>query len=264
LLSLDPFYAANWQGAPLTGSRWGFIKVCQFGTSIQITPSGLPSGPTHLVFSIQDIITEESTYKQSVSETYSTTIESKFTYAGQQSNGITFGETVKEQLGSGSDKGSVGGSVTGTISGSATQTSITTNTQTMTVNYQGGFGIDYKTAITYSGTLDDVEPSTQTKGAAAGATVLPVASTDYFSVNDAIIINVNGSTAEAAIIASIQVGTSFTLSKPLANTHGAGEIVIPLWNEMNVDAYRDLQFGGIAFQDTNAKLGFFILPPRQF
>jgi hypothetical protein len=256
LLSLDPFYAAQWQGATLPPDRFAYIQPCTFGTEITVTQNGQDYADKHQTMTYQSLTSSEQTYKESFSYTYTATVDSKYTYSTTEGSGFNFSVGFMQNLGSqssggkGDDKGGATG--TGTQGSSGTSTSTTDVTQTTNVNYQMFQEVDYKTAVTYSGSLDDVNPVTQVKTSGAGTSILSVASTTYFYPTDVIIIDPNGSNMEVAVISSVQDGISFGLSVPLRNTHQSGEQVIPTWSYLQPNPYRDLLFGGIALQDTNA------------
>jgi hypothetical protein len=241
LLSLDPFYVAQWQGAAsLNGSRWSFIMQCIFGQEVQPFTVSNEVG-----YSLYTIVKSDTAYKQSASYTYSSSVESKYTYQSTQSNGIAFsvGGSVF-----GLGEGSMGGD-----SSSSTSAMSSSVAQGVKVGYQVSSGIDFQTATGYSGVLNDYSPSTiVTFNSDSGTTLLQVQSTNDFSSGEEIIVNPGHSTQEAATIQSIQLGIGFLLDQPLQNTHGNGEAVVCVWSKMLVNAFRDVLFGGIAFQDPSA------------
>jgi hypothetical protein len=219
---------------------------------------------------MSQILMTETTEKQSFAYTYNSSVESLYTYSDSQTSAFTFNLGFSTQQG-GSGNGSSGTGSGGSNnpklgvgfsvgqSNSTTASNTSTASQSVSVNYQVSTEVDYKTALTYTGALIDNNPSTTTKATPANSapsqTVLPVAATEYFAPNDQIIINPQNTlnpTTEIAVISSIQEGTSFTFASPLKNVHGPGEIVEAAWKAMKVTPYRDLLFGGIAFQDPNA------------
>jgi hypothetical protein len=201
---------------------------------------------------------------ESFSYAYNLSVEAQYSYSQMQGTNISFnaGFNSKDQGGQSGSSGGASGSFSGagTIKGSTTNTVTNTNTQTMSVSYQYSNTVNFATAVTFTAQLSDVNPSTKTMGvtgpSSKSPTVLPVASTEYFSANGQIIINPNTSTSEVATIASIQAGTSFTLSNPLQQTHQNGEPVWPAWPYMDVFQFQDLILGGIAFQNPRATPSF--------
>ncbi len=274
LLSLDPFYASGWQGADLSTFNTNSSGVARFQpiTSVNYGSTVLSDGapPANDPVTVQSVVSNETTYKQSYSLTYTSGIETKYSFTNTQSNSINFGVSIKEGVVQASGSGSQGSSSSTTISNSTSTT--------LSINYQSTASVDYKSVYTYTGSLNDNNPYTTTSGAAqAGATVLPIKSTTGLSVKDQIIINPNypfppktgtntfnasAPNTEVATIASIQTNASVTLTAPLKYAHVAAENVLPVWNEMTVNAYRDLLYGGLAFQDPNAAQPLrFVKPP---
>ena len=155
--------------------------------------------------------------------------------------------------GSGSSN-SVSGGVSGGGSVTNSSTSSTQTTSTLTATYQNKVGTDYKTTTTVTGTLFDQPLQTSVKGPSqSGQDVLQVASTTGFTPGQKVVIDYGQQTQEIATVASIQDGVSLTMSLPLGSSHYPGETVQPFWSQMIVNAYRDLIYGGIAFQDANAQ-----------
>src|SRR4051812_27993989 len=62
-------------------------------------------------------------------------------------------------------------------------------------------------------------------GAAAGATVLPVASTANFAVTDTIRVG-SGENVELAVITVVTAGVSLTVADPVTFAHAVGDAVV--------------------------------------
>jgi hypothetical protein len=95
--------------------------------------------------------------------------------------------------------------------------------------------------------------------ASKGQSSITVEGTAFFSPGDQVVINGPSATGpstnvEIVTIASVQeAASSLTLTAKLQQDHAFGEPVKALWNEMTIYAYRDLLFGGIAWQDPSAQ-----------
>jgi hypothetical protein len=140
----------------------------------------------------------------------------------------------------------------------------------MSATFQTKTQYDVKSTRTVQGSLNDAPPTLQTKSGpsgspagGAGSTTVYVNSTEDVSVGQTVVINPpsksninstqNPTDTEAGTIAAITCGVSLTLQNPLVHTHQSGEQIVPRWSFMNVNAYTDLVFGGLAFQDPNAQ-----------
>lgn len=246
LLALDPFYSAMWQGADLSNGRWQAMGPYGFGTQVNTDGTVDHESPVQLAL----VVTNDNVVSNQSTLSYSSQSESKLTLSATQSKGYGFKGSFSYSIGV--EKGTAG-STTGTQN-SQTNTSTQDITQKMTFSYQTKNQADFKNTVGVTGSLDDTPTLGQTKGVSnSGQTVLGVTNTEMFSVGQTILVNPSpAANHEFGVIASIQAGVSLTMTAPLTNTHQAGESIYPLCSFMSVNVFRDLVFGGIAFQDTNA------------
>jgi hypothetical protein len=221
----------------------------------------------HLPVQLQFIDTTDYNQTQVITAKYTAQTQNKFTMEQNISNGVKYSLSYQSPSPSSGESSGGGGSSGGTsgsvgLSGSYTVTdgsmASATSTYALAVTYQTKQSMDYKTVTTITGSLDDQPPQTTVKGSSpAGQTVLQVASTVGFTAGMTVVINLVSNqiapTTEVTTIRSVQAGSSLTMLAPLANTHSSSEAVQPFWWQMTVNAYRDLAFGGIAFQDLNAQ-----------
>lgn len=260
LIALDPFCAALWQGASLSNNpRFVPLGPQQFG--MKIGPSSAnPAIPlsNSTKIQLQTIDTYDYNNVTTTTVKYSAQVQSQFSMEQDQSSGVKYGLSYKSGGSGGSGGSGSSNSVSGGVSGGGSvtnsSTSSTQTTSTLTATYQNKVGTDYKTTTTVTGTLFDQPLQTSVKGPSqSGQDVLQVASTTGFTPGQKVVIDYGQQTQEIATVASIQDGVSLTMSLPLGSSHYPGETVQPFWSQMIVNAYRDLIYGGIAFQDANAQ-----------